>query len=201
MDKAQKFKLLMLQTRYLKAQLAADKEIHSTSMIEFSKEFSRLIKTLPEYEQKVIQNVTTESLGFDNKKRPPSEPKDTKLKRPEHSLRKTFQDVAKKTHPDKLMDLAPEEKKYKELLFKQAQSAVEDKDLMKLFDVAEKLDIEMPSPDEEQLELLKSDITRTRKKMKEIKDTTSWQWFHAKDQDKKAMMISYLTAIFQNAKK
>jgi len=201
MDKAQKFKLLILQARYLKAQLAADKDTHSASMVEFSREFNRMMKTLPPQEQKVIQSATTKGFGADKKKRPVSNTEGSNPKKVEESLRKTFQDVAKKTHPDKLLDLVQEEKKYKESLFKQAQAAVEEKDLMGLFDVAEKLNIEMPAPNEEQIALLKNDIKRTRKKIKEMKSTASWEWFHAETVDKKAIMMSYLTMLFHSFNK
>ena len=171
MDESDKFRLLMLQVRYLKAQFAADKETHSISMIEFSKEFNRVLKTLPKDEKERIEENTTQNLDSEQKKKANQSQEKThesKPKRVEDSLRKTFQNVAKKTHPDKLLTLKEEERQYKELLFKQAQEAVEKKDLMALFDVAKELDIRMPPPNEEQVELLQKDISKTRKKMKEM---------------------------------
>ncbi len=200
MNKEDKFKLLMLQVRYLKAQLDVDKETHSVSMIEFSKEFNKVMKTLPKDEKERIEDNTTENLSSEQKKKANQnqqvehKPKPKKI---ESSLRKTFQDVAKKTHPDKLLSLREEEKQYRELLFKQAQDAVEEKDLMKLFDVAEKLDIKMPPPNEEQIELLQKDIKKTRNKIKEIKSTASWEWYHANDVDRKSIMLAYLRLLYK----
>tara|TARA_B100000214_G_scaffold359139_1_gene320283 strand:+ start:174 stop:788 length:615 start_codon:yes stop_codon:yes gene_type:complete len=200
MNKEDKFKLLMLQVRYLKAQLDVDKETHSVSMIEFSKEFNKAMKTLPKDEKERIEDNTTENLSSEQKKKANKneqvehKPKPKKI---ESSLRKTFQDVAKKTHPDKLLSLREEEKQYRELLFKQAQDAVEEKDLMKLFDVAEKLDIKMPPPNEEQIELLQKDIKKTRNKIKEIKSTASWEWYHANDVDRKSIMLAYLRLLYK----
>ena len=202
MNKPSKFRLLMLQSRYLKAQLSVDKDTHSISMVEFSKEFNRMMKTLPDEQRQQIQEKTTQNVGPtpDNEgqnfqQEPKKERVKVKPKKTEGSLRRTFQDVAKKTHPDKLIDLKEEERQYKEMLFKQAQKAVEDKDLTTLFDVAEKLNIEVPEPDYEQIDLLKNDIKKIREKIKELKSTASWEWYHASDIDKKAIMTSYMSLL------
>ncbi len=105
-------------------------------------------------------------------------------------------EVAKKAHPDKLVGMTEEEKTYKERLFKKAQAAAAEEDLMELVDVAARLGVDPPEPDESHVVLLKEGIKKIRKKIKEMKSTASWEWYHASDTDKKAMMMSYITTLF-----
>ena len=72
---------------------------------------------------------------------------------------------------------------------------------MGLFDVAEKLGIEVPPPDEEQIEILKKNIHGIRKKSKEMKNTASWEWYHSNNKNKASIMTMYLTTIINTFRK
>ena len=218
-----KFRLLILQIRYLKAQLMINEQVLEEAQTQFAKDYHKVCKTVPEHERRILEGALLEETIANNKekqeKQKQAQPeeeteqhnhdsqeqdeiaptKNEKLEDP--NVKKIYRAIARKSHPDKLTEASKEEVKEKEDLFKEAQTAIQQKDFLTLYEIAKRLDVELPEPEEGQIRLLTSNVNQIKKQLKLIKETTAWQWHHEEDEDRKeALLIQYMQYIYQRFK-
>jgi hypothetical protein len=97
------------------------------------------------------------------------------------------------THPDKLTKLDDCERERKTKLFLKAREAAEAGKWCALVDTAIALGIDIPSPDEEQIELLNSESESVDRELKDIEATYAWLMYNLNtDEQRKLLMIAYL---------
>ncbi len=217
-----KFRLLILQIRYLKAQLMINEQIFEEAQVEFAKAYHEVCKTVPEHERIVLEGALMEETKANQeekeKKQKQDEPKEEpqpeqvdeaheeimpiKNEKPEDpNVKKIYRAIARKSHPDKLRNASKEEVKEKEDLFKEAQTAIQQKDFLTLYDIAKRLDVDLPEPEEGQIKLLTNNVNQVKKELKLIKETAAWQWHHEENEDKKeVLLIRYMQYIYQRFK-
>ena len=215
-----KFRLLILQIRYLKAQLMINEQIFEEAQVEFAKAYQEVCKTVPEHERVILEGALSEETKAGQKEKkqkqnqsqeePQPEQADElndevepiKNERPEDpNVKKIYSAIARKSHPDKLRSASIEEAKEKEDLFKEAQTAIQQKDFLTLYDIAKRLDVDLPEPEEGQIKLLTNNVNQVKKELKLIKETAAWQWHHEEDEDRKeALLIRYMQYIYQRFK-
>lgn len=223
-----KFRLLILQTRYLKAKLLMDQQVFEEAQVGFAKAYQEVCKTVPAHERRVLEGALLEETMARKKEeeekqrkkqqkaeqpieedKPEEEQKEkveelppTKNERPEDpNVQKIYRAIARKSHPDKLANASAEEVKQKEELFTDAQTAIKEKDFLSLYDIAKRLDIELPEPSEGQIRLLTNNVKQIKKELKLIKETAAWNWHHEEDEDtKEAILIRYMQYIYQRFK-
>jgi len=219
---SERFRLLILQIRFLKAQASVDEKILEEAQSEFAKAYQEVCKTVPEHERLVLEGALNEETEANVKKKKekqqPQQPKEeeesdpdeepeeirteVKNKKPEDpNVKKIYRDIARKSHPDKLADAPEEEKKVKEDLFKEAQTAIKERDFLKLYDIARQLDVDLPPPEEGQIKLLTNNVKKIKKGIKLIRETTAWQWHHEEDPHRKeALLITYMQYVYTRFK-
>tara|TARA_R110002012_G_scaffold139281_2_gene296511 strand:+ start:269 stop:940 length:672 start_codon:yes stop_codon:yes gene_type:complete len=211
------FKLKILQARYLKAQLEMDEKFFDKAQYEFAKAYHKVCKTCPAHEREILEGAMSDPDQKQKKKSnmskaakkakgieepPPQEEKLPDLKiaqkdaQPE-SVKKIYRAIAIKSHPDKMVGLSEDVVAEKETLFKNAKSAIEKNDFLGLYDIARELGIEVPDPEEGQIEMLKKTIDSTSKSIEQLKETTAWQWQKEKDPDQKeALLVRYMQYVY-----
>jgi hypothetical protein len=217
---SEKFRLLILQIRYLKAQLLVDEKVLQEAQTKFAKAYQEVCKTVPEHERKILEGALNEESKENAKEKekkqsqpdtkgPPEseeglqdEPRPMKQQKPEDpSVKKIYRAIATKSHPDKLTGAPEEEVREKEKLFKEAKNAIKEKDFLTLYDIAKRLDIDLPPPEKGQINLLTKNVKRFKKDLKLIKETTAWQWHHEEEEQRKeALLIRYMQYIYTRFK-
>ena len=113
-------------------------------------------------------------------------------------VKKIYRSIALKSHPDRLHDLSEEEVAHRESLFKSAQEAIKNEDLLGLYDIATELRVDLPPPDEEQTAMIKKSIGKTRKNIESLKATAAWKWYHASSEKRENIMLNYLQYVYEN---
>ena len=206
----QKFKLLILQVRFLREKLILHKEIEEEAGSLFSKSFKNTLKEMPSdvksafeseeqkqeerEKQRFSEQVEETQQRAEHQEEQDVPPKKTK---PKH-LKLVYKEVAKITHPDKLKDMSELERLEKENLFIKAGKAMDEGNLIDLMDVALHLKVPFPDPSEDDFELAKNKVEKIRAKIKKIENTTAWKWYHSDEEEKPLMMKDYINYIHQN---
>lgn len=97
----------------------------------------------------------------------------------DRDLRKLFQKIALKTHPDKLTDEEDERVEYLTELYKDAASAAEVGDGMALLEIAYELDIKVKVEPEKEVQWLNKKIEMLNDSIQDMKNTAEWIWGHS----------------------
>tara|TARA_B100000686_G_C16544343_1_gene839096 strand:+ start:186 stop:854 length:669 start_codon:yes stop_codon:yes gene_type:complete len=214
-----KYNLLLLQAKFLKAKLDLNQDIFEEAQKEFAEAYNAVCKTVPENERKILQGAMQKNEEKEEKKKPnlskagrkakennrkkkQAEQEPTKTKNPESKkLKKIYRAIARESHPDKLVDASEEEASNKEKLFREAQEASDQVNLVDLIEIAENLNIKPPDPEPEHLEILEKNIKNIKNANKMITDTTAWQWHHTEgEQQKSDILIRYMQYIYTTFK-
>ena len=218
----QKFKLLILQIRFLKEKLSLHRQTESEAGALFSKEFKETLKEMPD---EVVEFFKKQEKGQESAKQSEQEgtqdtqeahpqeadaedettsaPQDPdrevepKKQAPKH-LKYVYREVAKITHPDKLKDLPELERLQKENLFIKAQKAFSNENFIDLMDVALHLNVKFPDPTEEDVGLAKGNVEKVRLKIKTIEKSTAWRWYHSDEDEKVLLMKDYINYVYHN---
>jgi hypothetical protein len=204
LEKKQKksFDLLVLKAKYLKAQLLMDKESFGEAQKEFGEAYNEVCKTVPQHEQDVLlgnfekkDKEDPEKNNSDQKEEDLHTPSSKKTENP--ATKKIYRAIATKSHPDKLLGISEDEAAIKAALFRDAQSAMEEDNLVELMSIAEDLNIPPPEPDLAQLEILEANIKEIQKERKMMKKTTAWEWYNKEDAgEKEDILIRYMQYIY-----
>lgn len=204
LEKKQKksFDLLVLKAKYLKAQLLMDRENFGEAQKEFGEAYNEVCKTVPQHEQDVLlgdlekkNKETPEKNNSDQKEEDLLAPSSKKTENP--ATKKIYRAIANKSHPDKLLGISEDEAAIKASLFRDAQSAMEEDNLVELMSIAEDLNIPPPEPDLAQLEILEANIKEIQEERKMMKKTTAWEWYNKEDAgEKEDILIRYMQYIY-----
>jgi|10_taG_2_1085330.scaffolds.fasta_scaffold03492_5 hypothetical protein len=194
----QEFELLILQARYLRAQLEVDKKTYEESQKSFSESFNQRVKEILTKEQRESLEKVSKKKEIKKEKVPNDKIKqERKVHHPE-SIKKIYKGIARRSHPDKLVNIPEVEANIKKQLFREAQSAMEKQDFLNLFDIARVLDVELPEPEEGQIDTLEKNIKDIKNEIKQIKETSAWHWYHSLDEKKDEIMVRYIQHVYES---
>tara|TARA_B100002019_G_scaffold88104_1_gene76314 strand:- start:7042 stop:7596 length:555 start_codon:yes stop_codon:yes gene_type:complete len=101
------------------------------------------------------------------------------------SVRTLYRDIMKQTHPDK--------KENNTELYVEATVAKKENNLHKLLDVGKKLKLNLTDISRDQLNVLESNIKEIKDKIREIKNSYPWVWFHGSQKTKHEVIYGFLT--------
>ena len=158
-----KFEKLMSEIEFLQKDLEYHELLFEEKQTEFSKKFEEKIGSGEQIEQVApkIQEAGEEIVNA------------SKSKASKRS-QEIFKKIAIKTHPDKLINLPPDQADRLKDNFLSASAALEEDNLAQLYVIAKKLDIEIPDISDEDLEIIQKNIDVTRQKIENI--CGSWVW-------------------------
>ena len=181
---------LFLKVKYLYAKIDYQQEVFQQAKIDFE-EYAR--EFCEEYGIEIhIPEMNTETTDVDIRR----DNIDLNIKDVETQsahIKKLFRKIAIMTHPDKLTKLDDCERERKTKLFLKAREAAEAGKWCALVDTAIALGIDIPSPDEEQIELLNSESESVDRELKDIEATYAWLMYNLNtDEQRKLLMIAYL---------
>ena len=219
----QKFKLLILQIRFLKEKLTLHRQTESEAGALFSKEFKETLKGMPDEIKEFFKKQEEGEQPGETANQPEQESAQERHQEPEASaetesastpqeadrevepkreapkhLKSVYREVAKITHPDKLKDLPELERLQKENLFIRAQKAFNNENFIDLMDVALHLNVKFPDPTEEDVDLAKGNVNKVRLKIKTIEKSTAWRWYHSDEDEKVLLMKDYINYVYHN---
>lgn len=195
-----KYKLLMIRTKYLKNTLTLSEDIFQKAYVEFMGELSGKINATARPSQKAEAEKPSQEDGLstekrtkkDDKEQEDSERIEVEKEEKDENLKQVFKKIAREIHPDKLENIPEFEKKYKQVLFEKARTALEENDYYAIVEVAEELDIEPPPPTKKQIEMMKQTNSKLEKEIKKIEDSLIWGWYHGEDDKKEELMERYI---------
>ena len=209
METEDKYQLIVMRTKYLKNTLDLTKKIADQAHEMFMKYLNVRMgvkeKTKPtkqetqvtttEFKQEEIprQSTTEESVNSTEERiHVEKEEKDGNLK-------KVFRKIALQIHPDKLEKFSDFEKQFKTKLFEKARDAFQKNDYYAMVEVADQLNIELPPPTQEQIELMKKTNKGLEKEINVLKNSVVWGWYHADEEnEKEKIMDKYIDYLKKN---
>lgn len=202
-----------MRTKYLKNTLELSNKIAEQAHQLFLKYLNeRMGIEPPKQEEKEEQNseVSTQNT-FDQEepKKDPIDPEATnersedrieaKKEEKDGNLKKVFRQIASKIHPDKLERFSDFEKNLKSKLFEKARTAFQKNDYYGIVEVAEELNIDLPPPTQDQIELMKKTNKEIEKKINILKKSVVWKWHHAEEEsEKNSIMDRYIDYLNKN---
>ena len=179
-----KIDLLTSKLAYMRKDKNYCAEVLHEAKAEFYADFMQHISDLSEREKKLIYDFINKSAAIPDKNQ--TKGLETRKKETPDSIKKVFKEIAKKTHPDITDD-------DDDTIFKRAQRAVDEESYSDLLEIAKDLNISPPEPTEKDVKLLEEEVVSINKKMKEMKETYAWVWYHTCDRD--AIMERYIVRI------
>jgi|5_EtaG_2_1085323.scaffolds.fasta_scaffold85401_2 hypothetical protein len=187
-----KFRLVSAKVEFLKKELEISKDILEMAKSEFSKEFMTkvIIVDDEDQEQKEEESSTTEEKErvtrndlSKHRRRAKKEANNSDIQ--EHikedkddDLKRVFKQIAKRTHPDILLDKSEFERDNKEKMFMKAKQAIEEDDFLELSEIAKSLGIEPPEPNMKHVKMLERTMDRIQRGISRIKSMIAWVWYH-----------------------
>jgi hypothetical protein len=165
-EKLQSYKIKKLKSKfkYLQSELDEYQYIYTLALAQFYKDFT--------------VHLTDEKMKN-------SKPISNKILK-EKELTKLYYRIAEKTHPDKLInkDIPNKEKEKLESLYKDAGKASSENNYDVLVDIADKLGFDDIINSEFFLE---KSIDKVNTKIKHLKTTYAWAWYHVENNMKPIM--------------
>ena len=184
MSNTDKIRLLASRLSSLREQLNISRDI----LVSASKEIDQLYAK--ENKKKLTQKNKKSSENF--KKKPNFEESDSSnLKENVNAKAKSlYRKIAFKTHPDKFdPDLSPSELNEKEKIFREATLAIENNDIISLYDIAIKEGLEVPEISEHDIEFANNKIKAVKEELNFIESTLAWKWYFAKNKQEKESIL------------
>ncbi len=171
-EKLQSYKLkkLKIKFQYLRSELEEHQYVYGLALEKFYADFTQ------EIDEKKVHNAKEEQ-------------KDNSPK--EKEIIKLYHRIANKTHPDKLInkDITTEKKIELETLYKEASVASVKNNYDDLVDIASKLGFKDVFESEY---YLNKSIDRLNHKLKFLKSTYAWVWYHSNDEVKPSLRTKIL---------
>lgn len=209
METEDKYKLLIIRTKYLKNTLLISEEIFQKAYADFMVAVNeKVTETMrpslkekaknKEKENIVATNQETKKETEEKIKEKAEERIEAEKEEKDENLKQVFKKIAKEIHPDKLEKLAEFEKKYKESLFEKARIALDNNDYYAIVEVAEELGIDPPLPTKNQIEMMKNTNNKLEKKIKNIEKSLIWDWYHAEEDRRKKLLELYIDHLKKN---
>ena len=174
-----KRKKLQQQILYLRTELEETEWIFQDCLKEFDVEFRKYFK---DPTQKKKGDITSKPPEYDI---------------PEVDVNMVFKKIAKKTHPDKLInkDISDEEYDAKVDMYKEAQRSVKNRDWSKVVEIAKELGIDISDIKNDDSEYLNESVKRLTEKINQLKLTYAWRWGHTPDQEREIVKGMILQSI------
>tara|TARA_B100000886_G_scaffold311019_2_gene246126 strand:+ start:10191 stop:10706 length:516 start_codon:yes stop_codon:yes gene_type:complete len=115
--------------------------------------------------------------------------------------RKLFKKIATKIHPDKLHHKQDDHQKQKELeMYSAASSALENNDLVILFEIANDLGLKFEMT-EDVIKQTEEKIKNIKKEIEDIEKTFAWKWFFSDNELTRQRILNKLFRILDEQKK
>lgn len=190
----QNIKKLTLQYGYLsleekdvsEACASVEKEI-SEYMEEHFSEDAKFFYDQPSEKNHPIQNEENKTCDQDAS--------NAKDKRPKQKdIKKLYRRLASKIHPDKTNN--SKEKS----LFAEAAEAYENNDIGKLLEISGLVNLEIPELSEECVSVLNGNILYLSKKIENMKTTSAWAWYRAKNHEEKIDILHKIVNTIRRTK-
>ena len=111
---------------------------------------------------------------------------------------KLFKKIALKIHPDRLRDMAPEEREVKVIMFQRANKSLEDRKYFILLDIASQLKIQTPKNYDQQTRWMKKETGLLEQQIKKEKSTYNFLFSEAEtDEERDQLIRGFLLQVFQ----
>ena len=213
METQDKYQLIVMRTKYLKNTLDLTKKIAEQAHEMFTKylnvrmgiepkekqqpkEKTQEVSTTTDFHQEEISQKTKPLQGNFSES---AERIEVEKEEKDGNLKKVFRQIASQIHPDKLENFSDFEKQLKTKLFEKAREAFQKNDYYAMVEVAEKLNIELPPPTQEQIELMKKTNKGLEKEINVLKNSVVWGWYHADEEsEKEKIMDKYIDYLKKN---
>ena len=198
---------VLLELRYLYADLEYHELMEEDAKREFSKAFFKFAKEneIPVSEEPLYPeepsepdedwegtSEITECVPGQEKEPKPHKPLPDVEPAPQlkgsDKMKKLFKQIASLTHPDKIPDSDPT-KEHKTKIFLETMEAMKAQNWFKLQQIANELGLDIPDPDNEQLRWMKSEAERIKKTVHNITQTFAWVWYNTEQGDAKEQIM------------
>lgn len=148
-------------------------------------------KANPHYAPEKVDPPPLEQESFGEEQSEETEPHPEPISKttPEPEHKKLFKKIALLCHPDKLKWERPSTKRKRMKLFEKARKAITEDNYHSLTEIANELDIPIPTPTESQIKSLKSTILKIESDLKSKKSSFPWVWYHEEDPKKKEKIV------------
>lgn len=192
-----KYDKLVYELKFLEADLHYHNSILEKASAEFNAQCRSTIK------DKGLENVFygEKSAAEQHAKKQLSDKKSAKKTKVSKDTDLLFKKIATVTHPDKLLNLEPNEKEAKNEIFLQATAAKEEDNLLKLHLIAAQLGIEIPEISHSNLLMFENKIVQIKDEIDSKKSTWMWNWLLAPPDKKGALMNDYVSFMIQTVTK
>ena len=201
---------VLLELRYLYADLEYHELMEEDAKREFSKAFFKFAKEneIPVSEEPLYPeepeepsepdedwegtSEITEYVPGQEEEPKPHEPLPDVEPAPQlkgsDKMKKLFKQIASLTHPDKIPDSDPT-KEHKTKIFLETMEAMKAQNWFKLQQIVNELGLDIPDPDNEQLRWMKSEAERIKKAVHNITQTFAWVWYNTEQDDAKEQIM------------
>jgi len=182
-----RFKSLVKKISFLKSDLEYHKEEHKTRKEVFYEAFNEFMENSDTHEyseDKLISKMV--DIYKQGKPKTTSDKDLTKTNNDELLVQNTkmYKSIARLTHPD----LHKDSEKTK--MFVKASVAVKSGDWYTLFELSERLGVELPEPSEEHIDWLNKEIKTIQKVINVVQETFEWKYSEP-NADKERVMTIY----------
>lgn len=184
MRKSKKIRFLVHRSVTLREELQLCEDLLKEAEIEFDLIYR---ETLPPEPPKTQIIVDPDLLGLNQNQDPPGPimPQKRSKKNDSEDLRVLRRKISNATHPDKLLTSSVENQRYKEDLFKRANTASNEGDIVELLRISEELGIPTPTLTEESYAVINERNNKAKKRISEIKSSYLWNWHLCQNKEKK----------------
>ncbi len=193
------YALLAAEISSLKKDLEITEKLMELAVTEFKKEVSKLtgLKIVEEKEKiagddpKPGEKTQQTSRDSENQEGGSShEVEKTVVKSRDPNQKALFKKIASVAHPDKISSASEFEKKMKDGLFESARTAIEENDYHEICEIAERLQIDLTPPTEENIKSLRATRDRVSSKVNNLRGSYPWRWFIQDDPRIKSQIIA-----------
>lgn len=192
-----KYDKLVFELKFLEADLHYHDSILEKGSAEFDAQCRQAIKS------RGLEEIFygEKSAAEQHAKQQASEDRSEKKTKASRDTEQLFRKIATMTHPDKLLNLNPEDRKAREKLFCEAQIAKSDDDLFKLHLIASDLGLAVPEVSLENLLMFENKIAQMKGQIDAKKATWMWNWLLSPPDKKDNLMNDYVQFMIQTISK
>ena len=192
-DIQEEYEFSLFENKYYKKKLERVKTEFYQYTSEFSIVLNDLIDNLIEEDRILLRKIVGSEDELLTKK-------ENKPKKQNSAVKKTFREIAKKSHPDRLLEESEQEIEKRTELFAEAKKSMECEDVTKLLEIAKELDIEPPKPDQDQIDLILENTNGIMSEIKQMRSSVAWEWAKAKPNKKEDIVLGYIKYLAVNFK-
>jgi len=189
---------VLLELKFLYADLEYHEEVMVDAMQEFQTEFTKKAKEdgviLPKSEVESPPNANTElGFQFEEESKPDLEIPEEESKDDEElaEFQALFRKITKLTHPDLFPNDSEIQRKERIDKFIKAKKAVFQKDWFMLYTLAMEVNLELPKLGNKHLKWMEAEAARVKQAIQKIKGSLVWHWYH-NEAKREFYMASYI---------